>query len=80
MRNDLSLYYSVPNLVGFRQEPTITEYLKVHILTHREVKQSWGDLCHRSTYDERWVWHTDKYHDWDYSWIMQLGFINYTYY
>lgn len=38
MRNDLSLYYSVPNLVGFKQEPAITEYLKVHILTQGEVK------------------------------------------
>lgn len=38
LRNDLSLYYSVPNLAGFRQEPTITEYLKVYTLIHEEAE------------------------------------------
>jgi len=36
LRNALSLYYSVPNLSKFRQEPTITEYLKVCTLIHEE--------------------------------------------
>lgn len=42
LRNDLLLYYSVPNLAGFRQNPTITEYLKVYTLIHEEAAQSWG--------------------------------------
>ena len=76
LRNALSLYYSVPNLSEFRQEPTITEYLKVCTLIHEEDEQSWGAYVTeayimKDVFDMLTTTMTE---------IMQLDFINDTYY
>lgn len=50
LRNDLSLYYSVPNLAGFRQEPAITEYLEMYTLNTWRSSMEFGGLMSYKAY------------------------------